>query len=167
MSLSRFEDCLDLILNHFEKDKITKDIWERWLGRPVSTEEINHLNFDQISPFYEERYWKKIHGNDLWQPLDLCLLDSAIHLGVGSSIKILQKCLQHEIDGIFRPNLLNAIKNIHDHQEFLQKFLIHRLEYLSTFRQYHQFEEQWKNRLTTLSQWLGLVGFVGTSLRSL
>ena len=72
MAEKNFEECLKMLLVHeggfvnHPRDPggvtnlgVTKRVWEEWIGRKVSEQEMRNLKPSDVAPLYKKRYWDK------------------------------------------------------------------------------------------------------------
>ena len=69
--------------------------------------DIIGLTREDAESIYHRDYWQPIHGDNLPDGLDLLLLDCAINQGPVTAIKLLQRALRIQADGLIGPMTLN------------------------------------------------------------
>jgi len=81
----------------------------------VSHNNIKDLTVDEAKTIYKINYWDKCKCDDLPKPLDLCVFDTAVNCGVGTSAELLQETVNRAVgadilavDGIIGPMTLGA-----------------------------------------------------------
>lgn len=157
MKSLRLEECIEFVFNHVDKTKLlNRKLLEKWLDRQIEPEDLHDLTIDQLLPYYEEKYWNKLHAKTIWHPLDLCLFDFAVRFGLGSAIKVIQQLLHQEPTGVMDPKTLRAIKRIPHHQSFLSHFFRARWDYLKTIRGFEIYQDQWQKDMQILTRFIGL-----------
>ena len=70
---NNFEKSLEMLLHHeggfvnHPKDPggvtnlgVTKAVYEKWVGREVSIEEMKDLTHEDVAPIYKKNYWDKL-----------------------------------------------------------------------------------------------------------
>lgn len=118
-----FAECLDHVLkseggfsNHRDDPGgmtnlgVTKRVWEEWVGRQVSEDEMKGLTREAVTELYKKRYWDAVHGDSLPSGVDLCVFDCAVNAGVSRAIRFLQHAVKVTQDGIIGPATLKAIE---------------------------------------------------------
>jgi len=127
----RFDDAFKIILG-FEGgfsdhpqdrgDKTKYGITEATLNAAfkaglVSHNNIKELSIDEAKIIYKASYWDKCKCDDLPKPLDLCVFDTAVNCGVGTSSKFLQETINKAVgadilaaDGIIGSMTLGAVE---------------------------------------------------------
>ena len=127
MSAENYEDCLSEILHHeggyvnHPKDPggitnrgVTKAVYDKWIGRESSVQEMKDLTEEDVAPIYKKNYWDRLKCDDLPNGLDLCVFDFGVNAGTGRSAKYLQKMIGTTVDGGIGPNTLIAVYNYVD-----------------------------------------------------
>jgi|TARA_R110002051_G_C8506605_1_gene465672 lysozyme family protein len=165
-----FKDCLSLLLSHeggyvnHPEDPggrtnlgVTQAVYEDWLDRPVTEQEMRDLTHEDVAPIYKKNYWDRVKGDDLPSGVDWCAFDWAVNSGSGRPAKAIQRAVGATADGAIGPNTLRAVadKNPKDIVEYVfqvrQKFY----ENLNTFK---TFGRGWTRRnKETLEQALNMV----------
>ena len=83
----------------------------------VSHNNIKNLTVEETKAIYKVNYWDKCKCDNLPKPLDLCVFDTAVNCGVGTSAELLQETVNRAVgadilavDGIIGPMTLGAIE---------------------------------------------------------
>ena len=89
-----FDKCLEMLLHHeggfvnHPRDPggitnlgVTKRVYEKWVGRIVSEQEMRDLTVEQVGPIYRNDYWNKCKCDDLPSGLDWSVFDWAVNSG--------------------------------------------------------------------------------------
>lgn len=102
---TKYGISLEFLNQLFKKGTIEADINQD--GR-IDKEDIKLLNIDFVKRAYHEEFWKKIEkiSDDY---LAIKLFDSAVNLGLGQAVKLLQDVLGVAKDGILGPVTINAL----------------------------------------------------------
>jgi len=171
MAKNNFEKSLELVLqaeggfiNH-PKDPggmtnlgVTKAVYDKWIGRASTEEEMRALKPEDVAPIYKKNYWDKIYGDQLESGLDFALFDWAVNSGPGRAAKAIQRIVGATQDGAIGPKTMQKIANNET------KFMIEKLhdqrqafyEGLSTFK---HFGRGWTRRNKhTKEEALNMVG---------
>jgi len=80
-----------------------------------------HLNSDQnilellVKDFYESEFWDKIRGNDIISnKIAFQIYDFAVNAGIRTSVKIAQRIINTDIDGIIGNKTIEALNNYNE-----------------------------------------------------
>jgi len=72
-----------------------------------------------IEDFYRREFWEKVKGDHLPAALALLVFDTAVNMGVGPAVNMLQKSCNHlqgqpvlDLDGILGPATLTAVQSL-------------------------------------------------------
>jgi lysozyme family protein len=84
--------------------------------------DIEHLTRAQAEAIYRDRYWKPIKGEALPAPVALVLFDAAVNLGTQQAIRLLQRALRVEVDGVFGAKTQAAVRGYRDVVELVVLF---------------------------------------------
>lgn len=107
--------------------------------------DIKNLTLDGAKAIYKRDYWDKIKGDLLPYPLNLFMFDCAVNQGVDPAIRLLQKTLGIQQDGIFGILTVAAAKKMG--KEALALYLSDRaLRYTGT-RNFDTYGRGWLKRL--------------------
>ncbi len=119
-----FYESLDVVLKHeggyvdHPEDPggrtnmgITQAVYEKYLGRTVTEEEMKDMKIGDVRIIYKESYWDKIKGDDLPSGIDFCVFDWAVNSGVSRASRALQKIVGVKDDGVIGPNTLKAVNS--------------------------------------------------------
>lgn len=122
--MSRFEVCLKEVLKHeggyvdHPKDPggatnrgVTKKAWEEYVGHEVSKDDIKALTVEDVTPFYQKRYWDVCRCDRLHAGLDYVVFDIAVNSGTGRAAKFLQSAVGVAADGRIGNLTLSAVDN--------------------------------------------------------
>lgn len=153
-----FEQCMEWLLAHeggyvdHPKDPggatnlgVTKKVWEQWVGKTVSKQDIKELTPKEVLPLYKKKYWDTVRGDDLPSGVDWAVFDWGVNSGPARAAKALQRAAGVNQDGVIGPKTLQQVFN------FEPKQLIHAIyqerqhfyEALTTFR---TFGKGWTKR---------------------
>jgi len=79
---------------------VTKRAWGEYLGRAINEGEMKALTLETVKPFYKKMYWDKCRCNDLPTGVNYAVFDFAVNAGVQQSIKLLQRAVGADADGV-------------------------------------------------------------------
>jgi lysozyme family protein len=122
MSTNNFDFCLNVILHHeggyvnHPRDPggitnlgVTKAVYDAWIKRKATVEEMKGLTPALVAPLYRINYWNKVKGDSLPLGLDLCVFDFAVNAGPSRAIRYLQMMVNVKQDGVLGPMTLEKV----------------------------------------------------------
>jgi len=136
---------------------VTKRVYDKWIGRESTEQEMRDLTPDDVAPIYKKNYWNRVKGDSLPSGLDWSCFDWAVNSGSGRPAKAVQRAVGATQDGAIGNQTLGLIA------EKDPKFII---DYVYTVRQafyeslddYKHFGRGWSRRNTeTLHQAMKMV----------
>ena len=167
---NNFDKCLHMLLEHEggyvnnKHDKggmtnlgVTKRVYDEWIGRESTEQEMRDLTPDDVAPIYKKNYWDRVKGDYVPSGVDWCLYDWAVNSGSGRPAKAVQRAVGATPDGVIGKQTVGLI------MEKDPKFII---DYVYTVRQafyeglddYKHFGRGWSRRNTeTLHQAMKMV----------
>ena len=124
---------------------VTRRVYEDWVDRPVSEQEMRDLTPEDVAPIYRKNYADRIHFDSLPSGVDWACLDWAINSGASRPAKAIQRAVGATTDGVIGPKTLQLVA------EKDPKFII---DYVYTVRQafyeslddYKHFGRGWTRR---------------------
>jgi lysozyme family protein len=165
-----FDKCLAMLLEHeggyvnnvndrggMTNLGVTRRVYEDWIDRPVTEQEMRDLTPDDVAPIYKKNYWDRVKGDQLPSGVDWCAFDWAVNSGSGRPAKAIQRAVGATQDGAIGNQTLGLVA------EKDPKFII---DYVYTVRQafyeslddYKHFGRGWSRRNTeTLHQAMEMV----------
>jgi lysozyme family protein len=154
-----FEMCIALVLKHeggfvnHPKDPggvtnrgVTKKVWEEWVGKPVSIDDMKALTVEDVKPLYKAQYWDRVRGDSLPAGVDYVCLDVAVNSGVVRSGKFLQAALGLPTDGIIGPATLAAVEHVNP-RSLITDICDRRMAFLQALPTWSVFGNGWKRRV--------------------
>lgn len=159
---SNFEQCLEKLLVHeggfvnhpsdpggMTNLGVTKQVWEEWVGHPVSEKEMRNLTPLMVAPLYKRKYWDACHADDLVSGVDYAVFDVAVNSGVGRAIKLLQSCVGATPDGGYGSITTALVKKAEDDPtRLIELYCAKRLEFLETLKSFPVFGKGWSRRVS-------------------
>ena len=119
---NNFEKCLEMLLHHEGgyvnnvHDKggmtnlgVTKRVYDKWIGRESTEQEMRDLTPDDVAPIYKKNYWNRVKGDSLPSGLDWACFDWAVNSGSGRPAKAVQRAVGATPDGAIGPQTLGLI----------------------------------------------------------
>jgi len=140
---------------------ITKSTYEQWLrskGLASRNVDIKNIPDEHVQGIYRDRFWNKIHGDDLPSIVAQQMFDLAVHSGTVRAVKILQNIVGAKPDGKFGPNTLKATQSyLQQHGDLIlaKEILKQRKAFLVNLlkqEKYQPFAKGWMNRIKKLEQ---------------
>lgn len=155
----RFDDCLACVLTHeggyvahpadpggHTNLGVTKDTWERWVGRSVSVDAIKALTVADVTPVYREKYWDRAKCGLLPVGIDYCVFDTAVNSGPGRAVKFLQEVVGSTPDGVLGPLTLRAVHAMNP-RDVIDGYCDKRLSFLQELKTWETFGRGWGRRV--------------------
>lgn len=127
---------------------VTKQVWEEWVGHPVSEKEMRNLTPLMVSPLYKRKYFDACHADELISGVDYCIFDLSVNSGVGRAIKLLQSCVGATPDGGFGSITLALTKKAEeDPVKLIENYCGKRLDFLQSLQAFPTFGKGWTRRV--------------------
>lgn len=168
MAKGNFNACLAEILKHeggfinHSRDPggmtnlgVTKQTYEEWVGHPVSEQIMRKLTPQLVSPLYKIKFWDTMKCENLPKGLDLCVFDFGVNAGVRRSVRMLQRLLRVEDDGIIGPATLAAVearKAVIGSHALIAFFQAERRVYYRSLPHFHTFGRGWLRRVDAVEK---------------
>ena len=124
---------------------ITQAVYEKYLNRTVTEEEMKNIKIGDVRIIYKENYWDKVKGDDLPSGVDFCVFDWAVNSGVSRASKALQKIIGDKADGVIGPNTLKAVESA-DSEVIIQQLTEAREDFYKRLSTFDTFGKGWLNR---------------------
>ena len=105
---------------------VTKKVYDKWIDRESTEQEMRDLTPDDVAPIYKKNYWNRVKGDSLPSGLDWACFDWAVNSGSGRPAKAVQRAVGATQDGAIGNQTLGLIA------EKDPKFII---DYVYTVRQ--------------------------------
>ncbi|WDR06391.1 glycoside hydrolase family 108 protein [Devosia rhodophyticola] len=112
--------------------------------------EVKNLDRGEAARIYRANYWDVIWGKDLPAGVDLALFDFAVNSGPDRAVKMLQRLLDVEVDGIVGPQTLAALRARRDVVDLINKLCANRLDFLRDLSTFATFGAGWTRRINTV-----------------
>jgi lysozyme family protein len=130
---------------------VTKAAWSTWLKRTILPGEMAQLTHADIIPFYKALYWDKSYCNQLPTGIDYMVFDASVNMGVGQSIRLLQRSLGCVPDGVIGPNTMKAINDA-DVKTLIDKFSAQKEMFYKSLATFVTFGKGWLRRVAEVKQ---------------
>jgi len=129
---------------------ISAPVYESWIGRPPSREEMKAITRATAEEIYRKKYWLPIQGDRINpQYLAEIIFDGKVNQGQ-KGIMLLQEALGVPADGIIGPNTLAAISRVNParlHDEYKRRRIAFYRQLAASNSSYSQFLAGWLNRM--------------------
>lgn len=126
---------------------VTKRAWEEYVGRPVDEQAMRSLTPPLVEPFYKQRYWNAVRGDELPKGIDYLMFDFAVNAGPRRAILTLQEALNINADGIIGPITLKKV-NEADPKKLIGDFSNKKESFYRGLSRFNVFGVGWLNRAT-------------------
>ena len=130
---------------------VTKAAWSTWLKRPIADGEMAKLTVADITPFYKALYWDKSYCPQLPLGIDYMVFDASVNMGVGQSIRLLQKSLGCVADGVIGPNTMKLI-NESKVNDMIDKYSAQKEMFYRSLALFNTFGKGWLSRVAQVKQ---------------
>lgn len=108
--------------------------------------DIKNLTEAQVCEIYRRDYWLKNNCYKMPYPVALIVFDSSVNQGVTTAARMLQKCLDLEIDGIIGARTLEACKR----PDVVQKFAAERIYRYTHTTGWERYGVGWTRRVVDM-----------------
>jgi lysozyme family protein len=146
---------------------ITQATYDAWLKvRRRKPADVWAIAMPDVEAIYRQQYWDAIRGDDLAtvrEKVAVCAFDAAVNHGVGTSVRMLQRTVRAEPDGVAGRVTLSCLRLrlmamgetqiltiLLERRRGLYQGLLLKNPKLSVFR------KGWRNRLNSLCEYVGV-----------
>jgi lysozyme family protein len=130
---------------------VTQAVWEDWIDRTVSEENMKALTPAKVAPLYKELYWDRVKGDKLPSGVDYCVFDAAVNSGVSRAAKWLQTTVAAVPDGAIGEQTLKLVL-LTNPQMLIDKYSANRLAFLQRLETWPTFGKGWERRVREVQQ---------------
>jgi lysozyme family protein len=89
---------------------VTQKVYDQWrTSQGAPTRDVKQIEDREVHAIYEGQYWLPPRCDLLQSNLDLVQFDTAVNMGVGRAVKLLQTTLNCGVDGDFGPGTQQAV----------------------------------------------------------
>jgi len=124
---------------------VTKKVYEEYLGREVTVDEMKKLQPSDVKPLYKKLYWDRCRCDDLPSGLDWAVFDWAVNSGTGRAAKAVQKICGAAQDGAIGPKTL-ALVNGQNTEYMIEELGKIRQEFYESLKTFDTFGKGWTRR---------------------
>lgn len=120
-----FDHCMEMLLKHeggyvnHPKDPggrtnlgVTQRVYEAWVGRKVTEQEMKDLTPEDVKPIYRANYWDAVWGDHMPSGVDWSLFDWSVNSGPSRATKALQRIVGAVSDGVVGPKTMQAVMDM-------------------------------------------------------
>jgi len=125
---------------------VTQEVWEDWIDRTVSEENMKALTPAKVAPLYREMYWDRIKGDKLPSGVDYLVFDAAVNSGVSRAAKWLQTTVGAVADGAIGEQTLKQVL-LTNPLMLIDKYSANRLSFLQRLSTWPTFGKGWERRV--------------------
>jgi lysozyme family protein len=125
---------------------VTQAVWEDWVDRLVTEDEMKALTPNKVAPLYRELYWDRVKGDKLPSGVDYCVFDAAVNSGASRAAKWLQTTVGAVADGAIGEQTLKQVL-LTNPQMIIDKYCSIRLEFLKGRSTWPTFGKGWERRV--------------------
>jgi lysozyme family protein len=153
-----FNKCLTMLLHHeggfvnHPKDPggmtnlgVTKAVYDKWIGREATEQEMRDLTPEDVAPIYKKNYWDRVKGDDLPSGVDWACFDWAVNSGSGRPAKALQRCVGATPDGAIGPMTLRAVAD-NEPKKLVEGVYTQRQKFYEDLKTFETFGRGWTRR---------------------
>ena len=133
---------------------VTRRVWQSWVGRDLTDDEMHQLTPEMVAPLYRAKYWDAIQGDVLPSGLDLCVFDTAVNSGPGRAVKLLQGCIGVATDGAIGNNTLSAVAQFKNQAliDLINGYCDSRQAFLASLPTFSTFGKGWSRRVSEVRE---------------
>ena len=165
-----FDKCLEMLLSHeggfvnhpddpggITNLGVTKKVYDEWIGRESTEQEMRDLTPEDVGPIYKKNYWDRIKGDLLPSGVDWCAFDWAVNSGKSRPSKAIQRAVGATQDGAIGPATIGLIME-KDPEEIINYVYGVRQDFYKGLKTFETFGRGWTRRnKETLHQALEMV----------
>jgi lysozyme family protein len=153
-----YDHCLEMLLEHeggfvnHPEDPggitnlgVTKKVYEEWVEREVSEQEMRDLTKEDVALIYKRNYWDRCKCNSLDSGVDFSIFDWAVNSGTGRAAKALQKIVGATADGAIGPATLSLVSN-HGPENLIEEIYHQRQMFYESLNTFDTFGRGWTRR---------------------
>lgn len=117
--------------------------------------DIRSLTEEGAIAIYRRDYWDAVKGDRIPWPMNLAVFDCAVNCGHRTAVRLLQKALRIEADGVLGIKTMAAIERFGRTMVVFEDYLWERADYYCNLkRQQRAFLAGWINRLCELRRFV-------------
>lgn len=165
-----FDKCLEMLLHHeggyvnhpsdpggMTNLGVTKRVYDEWIGRESTEQEMRDLKPEDVAPIYRKNYWSRLRLDDVGSGIDWALMDFCVNSGPSRPAKALQRAVGAVADGAIGPKTLQLVAE-KDPKFVIDYIYTVRQAFYESLRTFDTFGRGWTRRnKETLEQALSMV----------
>ena len=165
-----FDKCLEMLLEHeggyvnhpsdpggMTNLGVTKRVYDEWIGRESTEQEMRDLTPEDVGPIYRKNYWSRLRLDDVGSGIDWALMDFCVNSGPSRPAKALQRAVGAVADGAVGPKTLQLVAE-KDPEFVIDYIYTIRQAFYESLRTFDTFGRGWTRRnKETLEQALSMV----------
>ena len=124
---------------------VTKAVYDKWIGREATEQEMRDLTPEDVAPIYKKNYWDRVKGDDLPSGVDWACFDWAVNSGSGRPAKALQRCVGATPDGAIGPMTLRAVAD-NEPKKLVEGVYTQRQKFYEDLKTFETFGRGWTRR---------------------
>tara|TARA_R110002124_G_scaffold276650_1_gene447545 strand:+ start:75 stop:554 length:480 start_codon:yes stop_codon:yes gene_type:complete len=124
---------------------VTKAVYDKWVGREATEQEMRDLTPEDVAPIYKKNYWDRVKGDDLPSGVDWACFDWAVNSGSGRPAKALQRCVGATPDGAIGPMTLRAVAD-NEPKRLVEGVYTQRQKFYENLNTFETFGRGWTRR---------------------
>ena len=124
---------------------VTKAVYDKWIGREATEQEMRDLTPEDVAPIYKKNYWDRVKGDDLPSGVDWACFDWAVNSGSGRPAKALQRCVGATPDGAIGPMTLRAVAD-NEPKRLVEGVYTQRQKFYEDLKTFETFGRGWTRR---------------------
>lgn len=131
---------------------VTLATWRAWKHNvKLTADDLKVITQADATPLYKQNYWDTIDGDELPSGLDYAVFDFAVNSGVSRAVRVLQKVLGVDEDGILGSETLAATQSA-DIADLVDKYISARESFLKSLKTFPVFGHGWLLRTARVRQ---------------
>lgn len=148
--MKKFDAALTLILRHeggYVWDKLDPGGETKYgiSKRAYPDEDIKNITVERAGQIYKRDYWDKIKGDELPEPIAVIVFDFAVNAGVRRAVRMMQRLLNVQSDGVVGAKTLAAAKKCNA-DDFVTDYASERVNYYMMLKTFKRFGGGWLRR---------------------
>lgn len=110
-------------------------------------QDVKLITNPELYTIYQAQYWDKVEGDNLPPGLDLAVFDFAVNSGPEQAVKVLQRLVKVDDDGIMGMRTVAAINAFEDTEDLITSYSDARLAFMSKLKNWQNFKDGWTTRV--------------------
>jgi len=124
---------------------VTQAVYEDWMDRPITEDEMKSLTVADVTPIYKKNYWDRARCDDLQSGVDFAVFDLCVNGGVGRGAKMLQKVAGVTQDGGIGSQTLGAVSKMNS-SVIIEQYTAEREAFYRRLKTFDTFGRGWLRR---------------------